>query len=177
MRSGVGRMVLLVTASACAPHRDDPGEAASVEKWPDGTEFVEVDPVERAERVATALERVQPIGAPPRAFRQGGSLSFMRTEMAAVELEAGLLQFRGIVGVGSPCVTLLSGVTTAEGELTLNIQAVRSINPCASEVVTIPYEATVDGPGPGSLRVRVIHSHPNSGIDTKMALDRTVVVP
>ncbi|HEX8360169.1 MAG TPA: hypothetical protein VF613_08680 [Longimicrobium sp.] len=89
---------------------------------------------------------------------------------------AGTVTVSGTVSTPNPCHAL-SGAASREGStLTLTISARSNAEMCIQSIGSIGFDATIRGVPAGRYTLRVVHTYPGSGWETKTAVTQQVQV-
>jgi hypothetical protein len=89
---------------------------------------------------------------------------------------AGTVTVTGTVSTPNPCHDL-SGAATLQGStLTLTVSARGNADMCIQSIGAIGFDATLRGVPAGSYTLRVVHTYPGSGWETKTAMTQQVQV-
>ncbi len=89
---------------------------------------------------------------------------------------AGTVTVGGTVSTPNPCHTL-SGAAAREGStLTLTVTARSNADMCIQSIGSLGFDATLRGVPAGSYTLRVVHTYPGSGWETKTAMTQQVQV-
>jgi hypothetical protein len=89
---------------------------------------------------------------------------------------AGTVTVSGTVSTPNPCHAL-SGTATRDGStLTLIVTARSNAEMCIQSIGSIGFDATIRGVPAGSYTLRVVHTYPGSGWETKTAMTQQVQV-
>jgi hypothetical protein len=89
---------------------------------------------------------------------------------------AGTVTVSGTVSTPNPCHAL-SGTAAREGStLTLTVSARSNAEMCIQSIGAIGFDATIRGVPAGSYTLRVVHTYPGSGWETKTAMTQQVQV-
>jgi hypothetical protein len=113
-----------------------------------------------------------------------GPITVRLTQRAATEGDAtltatggtGTVAVRGSLSAPNPC-HVLTGTAAREGRtVTLTVASRASGNPCIQSIGTLGYDATLAGLEAGTYSLRVVHTYPGTGWETKTALTKDVQV-
>ncbi|HYW07724.1 MAG TPA: hypothetical protein VE913_12250, partial [Longimicrobium sp.] len=89
---------------------------------------------------------------------------------------AGTVTVRGSLSAPNPCHAL-SGTAEREGRtVTLTVASRAAGGVCAHMIGTFTYDATLAGLEAGTYSLRVVHTYPGTGWETKTALTQDVRV-
>ena len=89
---------------------------------------------------------------------------------------AGTVTVSGTVSTPNPC-HVLSGAAAREGStLTLTVSARSNAEMCIQSIGSLGFDATIRGVPAGSYTLRVVHTYPGSGWETKTAMTAQVQV-
>ena len=128
-------------------------------------------PVERAAEVPVpdAQLKVELVARPlPGGDDRGGAVT--------ARGGSGTVRVAGALSTPTPCYAL-SGLVRQDGEVvTLTVEARATEGMCVQSIGAFAYDATLRGLSAGSYTLRVIHTYPGTGWETRPALDTTVSV-
>lgn len=88
----------------------------------------------------------------------------------------GAVAVTGALSTPTPCYTLSGSARRDGGVVTLTVEARATDGICVQSIGAFSYEATVRGIAAGSYTLRVIHTYPGTGWETRPALDTTITV-
>jgi hypothetical protein len=89
---------------------------------------------------------------------------------------AGSVVVRGQLDAPDPCQKVSGKLESSGSELTLRVEVTSSPGACIAVIGNFTYAATVSGLTPGAYRLRVVHTYPGTGWETKTALEQSVQV-
>ena len=90
--------------------------------------------------------------------------------------DRGAVKVTGALSTPTPCYTL-SGEVRRDGQIvTLTVEARATDGMCVQSIGAFAYDATLRGLPAGTYTLRVIHTYPGTGWETRPALDTAVTV-
>ena len=89
---------------------------------------------------------------------------------------AGTIQVRGALSTPNPCYALTGSVSRSGSTVTMTVTARSTGGMCVQSIGAFAYDATVRGLAPGSYTLRVVHTYPDTGWETRTALESAVTV-
>jgi hypothetical protein len=84
---------------------------------------------------------------------------------------------RGMLSAPNPCYRLSGSVARSGATVTLTVTGRASDGGCIQSIGAFAYDASVRGLPPGAYTLRVVHTYPGTGWETRTALETSITVP